>query len=209
MRVILTKTEDDANAALADLQEDNSEDSYADVAKKYSIDDATKSTGGLRQGVVEGQSEPALDKEIFAATQGDLVGPFKGDAGYYVIEVQKITPATTTSLEDATDQIKQTLVAARQQEIAQTFQTNFQIKWTARTFCADGYRIDAAPTPSRCRAPARPRSPRARAARRRCRRRSRSLRAQRRSSVPPQRRRCRRVRRRRRLRFRPAASRLA
>ena len=138
VRVILTKTEDDANAALADLQEDNSEDSYADVAKEFSIDDATKSTGGLRQGVVEGQSEPALDKEIFAATQGDLVGPFKGDAGFYVIEVQKITPATTTSLEDATDQIKQTLVAARQQEIAQTFQSNFRTKWVARTFCADG-----------------------------------------------------------------------
>ncbi len=154
VRVILTKTEDDANAALAELQEDNSEDSYADVAKEFSIDDATKSTGGLRQGVVEGQSEPALDKEIFAATQGDLVGPFKGDAGFYVIEVQKITPATTTSLEDATDQIKQTLVAARQQEIAQTFQINFRTKWVARTFCADGYRIDdcsnAEPAPSTC-----------------------------------------------------------
>ncbi len=141
-RVILTKDEKDANAALAALQEDGSDESYADVAKEFSIDDATKSTGGLRQGVVEGQSEPALDKEIFAAPEGDLVGPFEGDAGFYVIEVQKVTPATTTSLEDATDQIKQTLVAARQQELAQTFQDNFRTKWVARTFCADGYRID-------------------------------------------------------------------
>jgi foldase protein PrsA len=154
VRVILTKTEDDANAALAALQKDDSDGSFADVAKQYSIDDATKSTGGLRQGVVAGQSEPALDTQIFSATQGDLVGPFKGDAGFYVIDVQKITPATTTSLSDATDQIKQTLVAARQQEIAQTFQTNFQTKWVARTFCADGYRIDrcanAEPVASTC-----------------------------------------------------------
>jgi foldase protein PrsA len=154
VRVILTKTEDDANAALAALQKDDSDGSWKDVAKQYSIDDATKATGGLRQGVVAGQSEPALDKEIFSATQGDLVGPFKGDSGFYVIEVEKVTPATTTSLADATDQIKQTLVAARQQEIAQNFQTNFQIKWTARTFCADGYRIDrcsnAEPAPSTC-----------------------------------------------------------
>jgi foldase protein PrsA len=153
-RVILTKTQADADAALAALQKDDSDGSFADVAKKYSIDDATKATGGLRQGVVQGQSEPALDKEIFTATQGNLVGPFKGDQGYYVIEVQKITPATTTSLTDATDQIKQTLVAARQQETAQTFQANFQTKWVARTFCADGYRIDrcanAEPTPSAC-----------------------------------------------------------
>jgi foldase protein PrsA len=154
VRVVLTKTQDDANAALAALQKDDSDDSWKTVAKKYSIDDATKSTGGLRQGVVAGQSEPALDKEIFSATQGNLVGPFKGDSGYYVIEVEKITPATTTSLSDATDQIKQTLVAAKQQEIAQTFQTNFQTKWTARTFCADGYRIErcanAEPVASTC-----------------------------------------------------------
>lgn len=154
VRVILTKDEQDADAALAALQDDNSDDSYADVAKEFSIDDATKSTGGLRQGVVEGQSEPALDKEIFAAAEGDLVGPFEGDAGFYVIEVQKTTPATTTSLEDATEQIEQTLVAARQQELAQTFQTNFRNKWVARTFCADGYRIDdcanAEAAPSTC-----------------------------------------------------------
>ena len=48
------------------------------VAKKYSIDDATKSTGGLRQGVVDGQSEPALDKEIFAADRGRPRRPVQG-----------------------------------------------------------------------------------------------------------------------------------
>ena len=153
-RVILTKDEEDANAALAALQEDNSDESYEEVAKEFSIDDATKATGGLRQGVVEGQSEPALDQEIFAAAEGDLVGPFEGDAGFYVIEVQKITPESTTSLEDATDQIRQTLVAARQQELAQTFQNNFRTKWVARTFCAEGYRIDdcanAEPVASAC-----------------------------------------------------------
>ena len=35
---------------------------------------------------MKGQSEPALDQQIFSAPQGQLVGPFKGQAGYYLIE---------------------------------------------------------------------------------------------------------------------------
>ena len=37
------------------------------VAAKYSTDQATKDSGGLREGVTEGQSEPALDAQIFSA----------------------------------------------------------------------------------------------------------------------------------------------
>jgi foldase protein PrsA len=154
VRVILTKTEDEANQAKAALGTAPSTKDWATVAKKFSIDEATKATGGLRQAVVAGQSEPALDDQIFSATANEIVGPFKGDAGFYVIDVEKITPATTTPLSDATDQIKQTLVATLQQQIAQDFQTDFQTKWIARTFCADGFRIDrcanAEPVPSAC-----------------------------------------------------------
>lgn len=154
VRVILTKEQADAQAALAALQKDDSDKSFQEVAKKYSVDEATKSTGGLRQGVVQGQSEPTLDDQIFSAQPNTLVGPFKGDAGYYVIEVQKVTPAVTSSLDDVRQQISQTLVAQRQQEIAQNFQDDFQTKWVQRTFCADGYRIDrcanAEPPPPTC-----------------------------------------------------------
>ncbi len=154
VRVILTRTEPEADEALAELGTDPSAEDWERVAKQYSIDEATKSTGGLRQSVVAGQSEPALDDEVFAAAEGELVGPFEGDAGFYVIEVEKITEATTTPVEEASDQIRQTLAATRQQEIAQSFQADFQAKWTARTFCAEGYRIDrcanADPPPDPC-----------------------------------------------------------
>ncbi|MQA74255.1 MAG: hypothetical protein GEU88_07955 [Solirubrobacterales bacterium] len=154
VRVVLTKTEDEANEALADLGDSPAGKDWDAVAKKYSIDDATRTSGGLRQGVVAGQSEPALDEQIFGATEGQLVGPFKTDAGYYVIDVEKVNPGSTTSLEDAREQISQGLVAQRQQQIAQEFQEEFQAKWVARTFCADGYRIDqcanAEPAPDPC-----------------------------------------------------------
>ncbi len=142
VRVILTRTEDEANQALAALQDDDSAKSFEEVAKKYSVDEATKSTGGLRQGVVAGQSEPALDDQIFGATEGELVGPFQTDAGFYVIEVEKVTPAVTQTLTDVSQQVRQTLAAQRQQEIATRFQSDFQAKWVARTFCADEFRID-------------------------------------------------------------------
>ena len=93
------------------------------VAKEYSTDEATKSTGGLRRASSPGQSEPALDEQIFAAAEGELVGPFEGDAGFYVIQVEKVTPADDDRRSsEVAEQIAQTLVAARQQEIAQAFQ---------------------------------------------------------------------------------------
>jgi parvulin-like peptidyl-prolyl isomerase len=153
VRVVLTKTEQEANQAKAELGTDPQPKDWEAVAKKYSIDEATKSVGGLRQGVVEGQSEAALDQQIFSAPQGQLVGPFQTDAGWYVIDVEKVTPAATTPLSDATEQIRQTLASARQQELASAFQEDFQTKWVSRTFCADGYRIEqcsnaeAAPSP--------------------------------------------------------------
>ena len=103
---------------------------------------------------------------MFSATENEIVGPFQGDAGFYVIEVEKVTPAVTQQLDDqvqgatgaqaqtVADQIRASLVANRQQTIAQAFQDDFQTKWIARTFCAEGYRIDrcsnAEPAPDPC-----------------------------------------------------------
>ncbi len=154
VRVILTKTEDEANEAKEALGTDPDPKTWEEVAKKFSIDEATKSTGGLRSAVVAGQSEPALDDQIFSAEPNVVLGPFEGDAGFYVIDVEKVTPSQTTPLEEATEQIKQTLIATRQQEIATKFQESFQTKWIARTFCAEGFRIDrcsnAEPPPDPC-----------------------------------------------------------
>ena len=154
VRVILTETSKDADEALSRLQQDSSEKSFEQVAEELSVDEATKSTGGLREAVVEGQSEPALDEQIFAAPEGELVGPFETDAGFYVIRVEKTVPAETTPLDDVREQIRQTLVSARQQEVTAAFQEDFQSKWVARTVCAEEYAVErcsnAPPPPSAC-----------------------------------------------------------
>ncbi len=93
--------------------------------------------------MTEGQGDPQLEAQAFSAPEGQIVGPFKTDRGYYVIEVSKITPETTQPLDQASTAIKQQLVSAKQQQIASDFQIDFTDKWTARTICAEGQEISA------------------------------------------------------------------
>jgi parvulin-like peptidyl-prolyl isomerase len=141
VRLILNKSQAEVLKAKAALEADDSTASWQKVAKQYSTDPTTKSTGGLRSGVAKGQSEPALDTAIFASPTGQVEGPIKGQAGYYVIEVEAVHPAETQPLSKVQATIKQQLGAALQQQIATNFQTDFVNKWTSQTFCAPGYVI--------------------------------------------------------------------
>ncbi len=85
------------------------------MAKKYSVDTATKNKGGLLSGVTKGQQEQALDKAAFSAPLNKVLGPIHGTFGYYVFEVVKIKPGTQQTLAQATPLIKQLLQSQSQQ----------------------------------------------------------------------------------------------
>jgi parvulin-like peptidyl-prolyl isomerase len=142
VREIVNSDQAKVEQAKALLEEDDSPKSWKRVAAKYSTDKATKDNGGLRQGVAEGQDEAAVEEQIFSAEEGALVGPIEGEKSYYLIQVDKISPATTTPLSKVAAQIRQQLAAGVQQQVAADFQTDFIDKWTERTFCAKGYVID-------------------------------------------------------------------
>lgn len=143
VRLILNPNENKAQQAFDRLSEDDSPDSWNKVAKRFSTDEGTKELGGLRQAVIAGQNEPALDQAIFTSPENELVGPIKTDSGFYVLQVTKITEASTQELDDQTrEQISQTLQAQRQQDLAGRFQTDFATRWQARTICAEDYVID-------------------------------------------------------------------
>jgi foldase protein PrsA len=142
VREIVNKDQAKVEQAKALLEKDDSAKSWDKVAAKYSTDSATKDNGGLRKGVATGQSDPAIDSQIFSASQGPLIGPIKGQKSYYLIQVVKITPASTTPLSQVSSQIKQQLSQGLQQEAATDFQTKFVDKWTQRSFCASGYVVD-------------------------------------------------------------------
>ena len=96
------------------------------MAKKYSIDPATKTNGGLLAGVAKGQQEKALDTAIFNAQKGKIVGPVKTQFGYYVFEVQKVTPASQQSLDQATTTISTSSQSTNQQKALTDFVKDFR-----------------------------------------------------------------------------------
>ncbi len=155
VRTLLNPDEAKAQQAFDQLSEDNSPANWKKVTKELSTDEATAALGGLRQGVVEGQNEPALDDAIFLSTEGTVVGPIETEAGFYVLQVDAITPASTQPLDDQTkQQIEQTLASQEQQAAAAAYQADFLSKWRLRTVCADDFTIDrcgnAPPAPDAC-----------------------------------------------------------
>ena len=89
--------------------------------------------------VAKGQQEKALDDAVFTAKKGKLAGPVKTQFGYYVFEVQKITPASQQTLTQATPTIKQLLASQNQQKALRQFVKDFHKKWKDKTNCREGY----------------------------------------------------------------------
>jgi foldase protein PrsA len=109
--------------------------------KKYSIDEASKAQGGKLPAVSKGQNEKAFDDAIFSARKGEIEGPVKTQFGWYVFEVQKVTPASQQSLEESRETIKNLLKSQGQQKALDTFIKNFREDYKDDTNCADDYRV--------------------------------------------------------------------
>lgn len=147
LRIVLTKTKAKADQARAAL---GSGQSFKSVAKRFSIDQASKDQGGQLLAVAKGQQEKALDDAVFAAKKGELKGPVKTQFGYYVFEVTKVTPASQQTLAQARETIKQLLASQNQQKALDDFVKDFRKKWKDRTECRKGYvtqDCDNAPKP--------------------------------------------------------------
>jgi parvulin-like peptidyl-prolyl isomerase len=151
LRIVLTKGEAKAKEAKAAL---DSGQSWKAVAKKYSIDEASKAQGGKLPAQAEGTLEKSLDQAVFKAKKGQVTGPVKTQFGFYVFEVEKIQAASQQTLEQAKETIRQTLKSQNQQKALDKFVTDFQKKWKERTTCQKGFVTQvckgakATPTPS-------------------------------------------------------------
>jgi parvulin-like peptidyl-prolyl isomerase len=142
VRLVLNRNESDVEQAQAELEEDSSDASWQRVARQFSTDPTSKDNGGLRPGLTEGLLEEPLNREIFAAAEGEIVGPVETPLGFYVFEVVKSTPERTQPLEDVQGQIR-TLLAQQQQQLAfAQFVDDYGSKWQARTFCAGDFLIE-------------------------------------------------------------------
>jgi foldase protein PrsA len=139
IRTVLNKDKGKVEEAKAQLEEDASEKSWKEVAKKYSTDPATKGKGGEQSGVSEGQLPEPLNETVFGAEQGELVGPVKDSRGYVIVEVTTIQQEKTSSLDEVKSQISTQLSEQASQQQLARFLRNFNSTWTSRTFCADQF----------------------------------------------------------------------
>jgi len=138
LRVVVTKTEAKADEARAALE---SGQSWKQVVKEFSIDEASKAQGGKLAAVVKGQQDKALEQAVFAASKGQLEGPVKTQFGWYVFEVEKVSEPSQQTLEQSQDTIKQLLRSERQQKALDAFIKDFREEYKDETNCADDYRV--------------------------------------------------------------------
>jgi foldase protein PrsA len=136
LRVVLAKSQGQANAAKAAL---SSGQSWNAVAKKYSTDPTSKNSGGQLTGVRKGQEDAALDQAAFSAPLNKLRGPIKGQFGYYVFEVTKVTKATQETLAQATPLIRQTLTGQQQTSSQAAVDAAARKHWLGQTSCQSLY----------------------------------------------------------------------
>ncbi len=142
VRLVLNKDQAKVEQAKSALEADDSAASWKKVAKQYSTDPSSKDNGGLRQGLTEGLLEDPLNGKVFDADVGTIEGPVKTRLGYYVFEVDKISPASTQPLSKVEQQIRSQLEQQAQQNAFSQFVSSYGTKWQSRTFCASGYVIN-------------------------------------------------------------------
>ncbi len=136
LRMVLTTSRAQAAAARAALVRGSS---WKSVARRYSIDRASRSDGGKSLGVTRDQQEKPLGDAMFKARKGELSGPVKAQHGYYVFEVTRVFRPRPQSLEEARPTIERLLVSDGRREKLDEFTAKFRDKWRSRTECRKGY----------------------------------------------------------------------
>src|SRR3990167_7650506 len=101
---ILVKTEEDALDVKKRLEQG---EEFAALAKKASLDLATKFKGGDLGPIKKGQTIPQFEKTLLALKVGETSHPVATQFGYHIIKLNDRTTGASLSFEDAKDQVKE------------------------------------------------------------------------------------------------------
>jgi foldase protein PrsA len=113
--------------------------SFKRVAARFSSDSGSGKNGGRFPGVEKGQFPRKLDRAVFKAKRGKLIGPIKTQYGYYLVRVTRINKRRARTFEEAREDIHEYLLDQKQTAIAETAQKSFESRWKPATLCRTGY----------------------------------------------------------------------
>jgi peptidyl-prolyl cis-trans isomerase D len=99
------------------LQKARDGQDFAELAKQFSEGPSKDKGGYLGSFRREAMVKPFSDK-AFAMQAGEISDPVKTQFGWHIIKVEKVNDASTTSLADATDKIRQKLAAEYSKNLA-------------------------------------------------------------------------------------------
>lgn len=126
--------------------------SFASLAKQYSIDPGSKDKGGDLGTFRRGQMVPAFDKVAFSEPVGAISAPVKSPFGYHIIQVTARQPGQKATLASATDKITDLLRQQQESPMIQPFLQTLQQK--ANIQVTDARFADLFPPPAAAAAPA-------------------------------------------------------
>ncbi len=82
---------------------------FSKVAERYSDDRLTRKAGGELGYVEQGTLYPVVDRAIFSAVPGRLIGPLRTPVGYEIIKVNGFKSSELLPLKDVKDKIRSLL----------------------------------------------------------------------------------------------------
>lgn len=94
---------------------------FATLAKEKSTDTATKANGGDMGFISKGQAEAAVEEAAFKLKKDELSGVIKSEEGFKILKLTDRKEATTATLEDRKDQIRDILESQQAAQLQPTW----------------------------------------------------------------------------------------
>jgi parvulin-like peptidyl-prolyl isomerase len=137
IRLVVTDNQAEADKVEAALAKSDEVKDFARLAKQFS-NNGSSNQGG-KTIATEGAFPDPAGSEVMSAEEGAVLGPIEAGGDFYFFRVEKVNPEETQSFDDVREQIQQQLLPTLQQQRFADFVTDYNSKWTSRTFCAEDY----------------------------------------------------------------------
>jgi|GEM_PF-1822027 len=123
-RIIVCDTQAEADKIHEEITKNKKD--FAQMAREFSKDTATKSSGGEMGFVARGQLNPTLENVLFSLAVGSISTIFKTPAGFNLVQVTDKENPKTASLDEKREAIKQILSAPKKNELLKEYVTELR-----------------------------------------------------------------------------------